>query len=143
MLREVASGKIGEVAVVIMTIPTVLCRPVPHPMFHYCDDTARVQAIRAILDSGDICFHHAFREVGIFTKGSVDPRPARFRGQVGLRRERLANANRRVLLTHDISETTREIGFVQRRKTQSLGPHAESCVLHGRSEHVLKMMAGI
>src|SRR5277367_4433358 len=143
MLREVVSGKIREATVVVMTIPTVFCRAVPDPMFYYCDDTTGVQAIRAILDSGDIGFHYAFRGVRIFAKGSVGPRPPRFRGQVRLRRERLANANRCVLLTHDISETACEIGVVQGRKTQRLGPHGESSVLYGRSEDLFKMMARI
>src|SRR5450631_1649700 len=109
MLREVVPGKIGVAAVVIMSIPTAFCRPIPGPMLHHRDDTAGVQTIRAILYSGDVGFDHALRRFGIFTKGSIGARPPRFGGQICLWRERFANANRFIFLTDDISEAAGEL----------------------------------
>ena len=143
MLREVVSGKLSVAAVVIVAIPAVFRGSITRPVLHHRDHTAGVQAIRTVLQPRDIRFDHALRDLGIFAESSVDARPPRFRGQIGLRRERLANTNRFILLADNISETASQLRIIERCKAQRLRPHRECVVLCGCSQHLLKVVSRI
>lgn len=68
---------------------------------------------------------------------------ARAQRQIGLWRERLAIAHRFIFLTDDVPEAAGQRRVIRCRKAPGLRPHGECSVLHGGSEHLLKMVPRI
>ena len=113
------------------------------PVLHHGDDAARLQAILPVLHARNVGSDHSLCGFGIFAERSVHTWPSWFRGEVGLRGERLPDSDGNVLLPDYVAEPARQLGVIYRRKAQRLRPLRECRALHAGSQHLLEVMTGV
>lgn len=88
------------------------------------------------LEAADVGGAHATGELGVFTEGLQRARPAGLGGEVDLRVQRHADADRRVLLAGDVAELLDERLVADGCEAHGLGPHRERAGEHARERVV-------
>ena len=79
----------------------------------------------------------------VFAEGAVDARPTGVGGEVGLRRERFADADGAVLLANVVGEGTDESGAAEGGEAGGFGPFGEVVAACGGAEGEQKVAAGV
>ncbi len=100
MVFEIIGFENDVLAIGVMTIPAVLGGTVTHPVFNHGRYAVRIEPLAAVLHAGDITPDQFPCQLRIFAKRSADARPARFAGDISLRREGLGDPHGAVLLAN-------------------------------------------
>ena len=127
----------------IVPVKPFRLRAIADPMLDHGRDAHWRHAGRAALEPFHIGARQAGDGCGVGTECRGKAGPARLAAHIGLGRQRHMDADGTIFLPRNITEPADEIGVVQRRKSQRIGPQGKATARRARADRGLKMVARI